>query len=154
MIEIRVLSAAILGLVICGNAASASAWSVFHARCIAPLEVGALGQPVDLVAMRNFKNDGDTFSEYEGMAGAAVLRVSDGRADYSQWCSVSAIGDSANEANAFLAWSSQPDAFERYTEAEENGALVLRSLKLAVSMKIDGERDGISFRAEELDHGF
>jgi len=71
----------ILAVVLAASGAQAGAWEEFERRCLVPMESVALAQPDDLTPLRNFKNDGDTYSEYGFDDGDHILAVSDGRSD-------------------------------------------------------------------------
>jgi hypothetical protein len=147
--------------VLAAGGAQAGAWEEFEQRCLVPMENVALGQPTDLRPHRQFKNDGDTYTDYAFEDGNHILSVSDGRAGRAQWCSVGIADEttepSAEIANKFLAWSSRADVSQRYAEvASKPGALVLRSLewrepRMDVTMLLLPSGPGIFLSAEETD---
>ncbi|WP_092780140.1 hypothetical protein [Jannaschia pohangensis] len=118
-----------------------------------------LAAPTDLPLLRSLKNDGNGYSVFDG--GGFEVRVSDrldaeGRGLFgAAMCSVVTAGEGAETANAFLMWSSRPEAFEMWEEVAGDGtALVLRSTtwrepKMEVSLTMGPE--SVRLKAEETD---
>ncbi|MGJ8545663.1 MAG: hypothetical protein ACSHWZ_09500 [Sulfitobacter sp.] len=148
----RIFAAVAAGLMLGGGAAAAAeqtAWDVFVQRCVAPLEQGQLALPEDLTPARNFKNDGDFYSEYEVAGGDVVLAVSEGGGSYTQWCRVSGPSD-AGLAAAVQAWRAG-SGFEQEPSGDAQGDVVLRSERALLELQLDGA--AVLLRAAENKHG-
>lgn len=153
----RRLGVSALGAVLlAATGAQAEVWDQFEQHCLTPLENVSLSQPETLKAHESFKNGDDTYSTYT--IGRAKLAISDGRADFAQWCWVKVDHTQAADfSKQALTWGETAQTDSRYELIEERVlGYLLRSTtwrepKLEVSLTMNGKGSSFLMRVQETD---